>query len=178
MRLGSNRAVSTVVATILMINIALVLGVMAYLYSQNILGTLTSNYSIFLGQGKERMLERISIVNIRFYDTDDLSKFRFNITVMNTGSRHVWLSSIYINGTDVMPEISDYGKGAVWDQAGDIQSSTDGGYLMVVGSSLTFAFKPDAQVVSSMEYDRLQSIVAVTSMGVVATEQFYATEGV
>jgi len=49
---------------------------------------------------------------------------------------------------------------------------------MVVGSSLSFPLKPDAQVVSSEEVDRFQQIVAVTSMRVVATEQFYATEGV
>ncbi len=120
------------------------------------------------------MHERIDIVNIRFCNTSDPAQFRFNITVVNTGSKHVWISALYINGTDILPEIVDNGRGVVWNKEGALQSAEDGEYLIVVKESLTFAFRPNAQVVNSMAYKNLQSIVIATSRGITAKEQWHA----
>jgi archaellum component FlaF (FlaF/FlaG flagellin family) len=173
--INSKKGISTAISTLLMINIALILGIIVYLSAQNTLGSFISSNSLYFQLSEERLKEKIVIVNARFYDTNDPNKFRFNITVLNLGYRHAWISAIYINGTDVLPEIALNSKGIVWNSTGKIQSQIDGKYLIVVGDSLTFAFRPNAEMIKDMKYDRIVSITIATSNGITAKEHLHIT---
>lgn len=178
MRLKPKRGVSTIVATVIMINMAVVLGVMAYLYQQNILGAMIGNYEIYVDRNKAMMQERINIANIRYGETNP---YRLNITVMNSGSRHVSITTIYLNVTPIMNEIYKYDSHfAVWNSTGAFQSAnTKGEYLIVVGDSLTFSFQPvGGGKVGSIAYGRVQSFIVVTTNGVKAEEEWLATKAV
>ena len=178
MRLKSKRAVSTIVATIIMVNIAVVLGVTAYLYQQNLLGVMIGNYEIYVDRNKAMMQERISIVNVRY---DQTNPHRLNITVINSGSRQVWIAAIYLNGTDIMEEIyDDDSHFAVWNSTGAFQNpSSQGEYMIVVGDSLTFSFQPvDGGKVGLIAYGHVQSFVVVAADGVKTQEEWLATEAV
>ena len=171
MRLRSGRAINTIIATIILVNIAVVLGVTAFLYQQNILGVLMGNYEIYIDRNKVMMQERINMVNIRY---DETNPYRLNITVVNSGSRHVWIATIYLNGTSIMNEIF-----AVWNSTGASKSpNTRGEYLIVVGDSLTFSFQPGGGKVGSIAYGRVQSFIVVTTNGIKAQEEWLATEAV
>mgnify|MGYP001063581497 CR=1 FL=1 len=173
MKLMSRRAVSTVVATVIMINIAVVLGITAYVYSQNILGTMTSNYDIVLQRNKERLGERISIVNIRFRDD---TTCMLNISVLNTGSRHVEIDAIYLNGTSILHDVY-----AIWNNTGVPPGSIpspDDRYLVVTEDGMTFGFDDQAPIISEIRYGCVQSIAVVTTNGIKTNEEWLATEGV
>jgi archaellum component FlaF (FlaF/FlaG flagellin family) len=173
LRLRSKKAVSTIVATVIMVNIAVVLGVTAYLYQQNMLGVMIGNYGLYVDRNSNMMQERISIVNIRYTDRS-VDTGKLNITVLNSGSRHVNISAIYLNGTDIMNEV-EY----VWNGVGTNQSSpSQGTYLITVGNSSTFAFKKDGVTVSNIKFGCTQSIVVVTVDGVKASEEWLATKAV
>ena len=178
LRLKSKRAVSTVVATIIMVNIAVVLGVTAYLYQQNMLGVMIGNYEIYIDRNKAMMQERINILNIRY---DETNPYRLNVTVMNSGARHVWIAAMYLNGTDIMDEIYNDGSHfAVWNSTGSFQNpNADSDYLIVVGDSLTFSFQPvGGGKVGSIAYGHLQSFIVVTLDGVKDQEDWLATKAV
>jgi len=174
LRLKSRRAINTIVATIILVNIAVVLGVTAFLYQENILGVMMGNYEIYIDRNRVMMQERISIVNIRY---GEKIPYRLNITVMNSGSRHVWIATIYLNVTSIVNEIY-----AVWNSTGALKSpNTRGEYLIVVGDSLTFSFQPPVGgggKVGSIAYGRVQSFIVVTTNGIKAQEEWLATEAV
>jgi len=172
LRLRSRRAVSTIVATVIMVNIAVVLGVTAYLYQQNMLGAMIGNYGLYVDRNSNMMQERISIVNIRYTDRS-VDTGRLNITVLNSGSRHVNISAIYLNGTDIMNQVEN-----VWNGVGNLSYPSQGTYLITVGNSSTFAFKKDGATVPNIKFGCKQSIVVVTVDGVKASEEWLATKAV
>ena len=171
LRLRSRKAVSTVVATIIMVNIAVVLGVTAYLYQQNMLGAMIGNYGIYIDRNSNMMQERISIVNIRYTDKS-VTTGNLNITVLNTGSRHVNISAIYLNGTNIMTPTNILN---VWNGSKTYPNNQKT-YLLVVGDSLTFAFQKTPS--TTMTYGKVYSIIVVTIDGVKASEQWVATKAV
>jgi archaellum component FlaF (FlaF/FlaG flagellin family) len=179
-KLRSKRAVSTVIATLIMIDVAVALGVMAYLYSQNMLGTLSSNYNIYFERNKQIMQKRVSMVNVRFQDT---GAYKFNITIVNSGSIHVSVAAIYVNGSDILPYVSD-----AWNFTSPTTKvrvpSPNGQYLIAVGDGVTFAFRlsptfydPWTKTVKSMTYGKLYMISVVTSDGVSDVQYWTATKG-
>ena len=171
MKLRSRRAVSTVIATLLMINVALVLGVMAYLYSQNMMGTLTSNYNIYLERQRQAMQERISIVNVRFNDSTN-APYKFNITVVNSGSRQVSIAAIYLNGSDILSGVTK-----IWNRNA-VEIPISATYQIVVGDMVTFAFDSKPSVgAQPMSYGKLYTIAVVTSTGVADRLYWTATRG-
>ena len=176
LRLRSKRAVSTIVATIIMVNIAVVLGVTAYLYQQNMLGVMIGNYGLYIDRNSNMMQERFSIVNIRYTDrTLSPATGNLNITVLNSGSRHVNISAIYFGGKNIMD--STYIL-KVWTGSGSEKNPVHGTYLIVVGDSLTFAFKKDTAPISGITIDHVYSIVVVTIDGVKASQDWLATKAV
>ena len=178
LRLKSRSAISTIIATIIMVNVAVVLGVTAFLYQQNILGAMIGNYEIYIDRNSAMMQERINMVNIRY---DETNPYRLNITVVNSGSRHVWIAGIYLNATNIVSEIYyDGSHFAVWNSAGAFQSpNAKGEYLIVTGNSMTFSFQPvSGGKVGSIAYGCVQSFIVVTTNGIRALEEWLATKAI
>jgi hypothetical protein len=115
-------------------------------------------------------------VNIRYTDrTLSPNTGNFNITVLNTGSRHVNISAIYFEGINIMN--STYILN-VWDSSGSAKSLVHGTYLIVVGDSLTFAFDKGTAPISGITIDNVYSIVVITVDGVKVSQDWLATKAV
>lgn len=157
-RLGSKRAVSTVIATVLMINVALVSGILVYSWANGLFGKWTAITRTDFQLRGEMMEEAIALVNVRF---DSEATYKLNITIVNVGQRDAWIASIYLNGSNLISQTS-----LAWDSRGIIVAQGNGShvgtYHLLVGSSVTFAFR---QVPPSLSQGRLLSLAVTTTRG-------------
>ena len=130
--LTSKKAVSTIISTLLMINVAIVSGVLVYAWTQGVLGEYTSGTTSYFHERGETMREKIAMENLRF--DENATNYKMNITIRNTGSKDVWIAAIYMNGTDIVS-----GVNTAWD-GNQTVAPVDGKYHLLVSHALTFAF--------------------------------------
>ena len=154
------KAVSPVIATLLMINIALVLGVIVYTWGTSIFQSWTASSRLFFQSREEYLGEAIALENLR-YDPD-AANYKFNLTVRNIGKRDLWVAAIYINGTNVISQV-----GLAWNSQGELITPESNGlhagnYHILVGDSLTFAF---TSVTPSFNEGDLLTIIVATDRG-------------
>lgn len=166
----SKRAVSPVIATLLMINIALVLGVIVYTWGTGIFQSWTASSRLFFQSREEYLEEAIALENLR-YDPD-ATNYKFNITVRNIGRRDLWISAIYVNGKNIISQVH-----LAWNSQGlKVESESNGlhagGYHILVGESLTFAF---TDVTPSFNEGDLLTIVVATDRGNRVAENWEAS---
>ncbi|MCJ7505696.1 hypothetical protein MUP05_04425 [Candidatus Bathyarchaeota archaeon] len=166
MRLAkSEKAVSTVIATLLMINIAFVTGVMVFAWGQGLMGAFTAQSRVyFLTQG-EAIREKILLVNLR-YLTSLPYQYQLNITVRNVGYIEARVAEIYLNDTKVLSQVS-----LAWKNDGTLVSAIAGKYLIPVGDAVTFAFASYPQSPKPNVGSRL-GVVAATDRGTRAFEEW------
>ncbi|MEM2123264.1 MAG: archaellin/type IV pilin N-terminal domain-containing protein [Candidatus Bathyarchaeia archaeon] len=165
----SKRGVSPVIATLLMINIALVLGVIVYTWGTGIFQSWMASSSLYFQSREEYLEEAIALENLR-YDPD--VDYKFNITVRNIGRRDLWIASIYLNGTDVISQAS-----LAWNSKGEIIERESSGlhrgcYHILVGDSITIAFQ---NVNPSFDMGDLLTIVVATDRGNRVAEDWNVT---
>lgn len=158
--LKSKRAISAVIATLLMINIALVLGVLVYAWASGLFGAWLAGSETYFQSRGEAMEEAIALENLRF--DADAANYKFNLTVRNVGKRDVWIAAIYLNGTNVVSQVD-----LAWNSVGELVMAESGGlhagaYHLLVGDSITFAF---AEAPISFEEGDLLSVVVATDRG-------------
>lgn len=158
----SKRAVSNVIATILLINIAVASGVLLYAWANGMFSAWIEGSKLGFQSRGERMDENISLENIRYHNATD-STYKFNITVRSVGSRDVWVAAIYLNASNVFDQV-DW----VWNSDGDtVTKVVSGGlhagtYHLVIGDSLTFTFD---EVTPSFQEGDMLVVVIVTERG-------------
>jgi archaellum component FlaF (FlaF/FlaG flagellin family) len=160
--LSNKKAVSTTISTLLMINVAIVSGVLVYAWTQGILGEYTSGTTSYFHERGETMREKIAMENFR-YD-ENSSNYKMNLTVRNIGSKDVWISAIYVNGTDVISLIN-----ATWD-GNQTVTPVDGEYHLLVSHTLTFAFADPGY-----NQNDIMHVSVVTSEGCKVDEYWKAT---
>jgi FlaG/FlaF family flagellin (archaellin) len=158
---SNKKAVSTVIATLLMINVAIVSGVLVYTWTQGVLGEYTSGTTSYFHDRGETMREKIAMENLRYENT---TNYKLNITIRNTGTKDVWLAAIYVNGTDIIS-----GVNATWD-GNQTVSPIDGKYHLLVAHALTFAFSDPGY-----NQDDIMHVSVVTSEGCKISEYWKAT---
>ncbi len=157
----SRKGVSTVISTLLMINIAIVTGVLVYAWTQGALGEYTSAATSYFHDRSETMREKIAIENLR-YD-ENSTNYKFNMTIRNTGKKDVWIAAIYVNSTNIISGITD-----TWD-GNQTVSPVNGKYHLLVSHTLTFAFSDPGY-----EQEDIMHIIVVTSEGCKISEYWKA----
>ena len=167
--IGSKRGVSPVIATLLMINIALVLGVILYTWGNGIFQSWAAGSSLYFQSREESLGEAIALENLR-YDPD--AGYKFNLTVRNIGKRDAWIASIYVNGSNIISQVK-----LAWNSRGEIVNPESSGlhagcYHILVGDSLTLAFQ---NVNPSFKEGDLLTIVVATDKGNRVAENWRAT---
>jgi FlaG/FlaF family flagellin (archaellin) len=158
----SKKAVSTVISTLLMINVAIVSGVLVYAWTQGVLGEYTSGATSYFHDRGETMREKIAMENLR-YD-ENSTNYKLNITIRNTGTKDVWIAAIYVNATDILS-----GVNATWDGNQTI-TPIEGKYHLLVAHALTFAFSDPGY-----NQDDIMHVTVVTSEGCKISEYWKAT---
>jgi len=99
--IARRRAVSTLVATILMINTAIVMGAVMIAWAMGLIGTYQGGTQIQYMLIGERAQEAIVIENVWLQGGATIRVF-----VRNVGSRDAEIKAVYVNGTSVSPSPS------------------------------------------------------------------------
>jgi len=95
------RAVSTLVATILMINTAIAMGAVMIAWAMGLIGTYQGGTQVQYMLMGERAQEAIVIENVWLQGGATIKVF-----VRNVGSRDAVIRAVYVNGTSVSPSPS------------------------------------------------------------------------
>ncbi|MEM2902604.1 MAG: archaellin/type IV pilin N-terminal domain-containing protein [Candidatus Bathyarchaeia archaeon] len=166
----SKKAVSTVIATVLLINIAVVAGVLLYAWAQGMFGAWASSSEIYFQGQREALEEILALENMRF---DPDAAYKLNITVRNVGKRDVYIVAIYLNNTDVTGEVS-----LAWNSVGEIvspetQGLHKGAYHILIRDSVTFAFKDLPSL--TIEEGDLLTVVVTTDRGTRIAQEWEAS---
>jgi len=170
---GSRKAVSTVIATLLMINIAFTTGILVFAWAQGVFGSWASTSGMYFQTKGEDIEEAIALVNLRFLAPASSVTYTLNITARNIGHRDVWIASIYFNETNVMSQVS-----LAWNNDGATVSAIGSGlhagkYHVRCGDGITFAFGSiTAPVISN---GNLLSVVVATDRGNQVSQQWKVT---
>lgn len=167
---GSRKAVSTVIATILMINIAFTTGILVFAWAQGLFGSWSSTGGVYFQTKGESIEETVAFVNLRFVSN---AYYKLNITVRNIGHRDTWIASIYLNDTSVMSQVS-----LAWNNDGATVSAIGSGlhagkYHIPCGDGITFAFRSITSPIISN--GNLLLIVVATERGNQVAQQWKAT---
>jgi FlaG/FlaF family flagellin (archaellin) len=175
MRLAkSEKAVSTVIATLLMINIAFTTGVLVFAWAQGLFGSWASTSGVYFQTKGESIEEDIALVNLRFLSPAP-NVHTLNITVRNIGHRDVQIASIYLNNTNVISQVSQSCK--PWNNIGAtvpmITSGPQAGtYLIASGDAVTFAFVTVTGLESELRNGGKLTVVVATQRGSRAVQQW------
>jgi hypothetical protein len=99
----SKKALSTVISTILMINIAFATGILVYAWGQGMIGSWTAQSGIYFQTQGEAMREKILLVDLRYNAT--FPYYKLNMTVRNVGYIEARVTAIYLNDTHFLPQM-------------------------------------------------------------------------
>ncbi len=133
----SRKAVSPVIAVILLIAIAVAASVTVFAYTQGILGGVTQ--------------ANLSMSNAQLLDSDTLS-----VTIQNVGGTSDTINTVAVTGENV-GAVRNAITGELYDDNGD--SGTDTGIVVAAGSSVTI------EIDVSGSYESTETIVLTTDAG-------------
>jgi len=94
--INRKKAVSTVIATILMINTAIAMGVIYVFWANGLLGTYTSKALVYFMLLEDRRDEEITLEKVWFESTNNIT-----LIVRNIGIKDLNITTIYVNGTAI-----------------------------------------------------------------------------
>ncbi len=114
---GRDKAVSTVIATVLMTTLTLTLGIMVFFWGSQTFGLQVGNAGIYFNNNSNSLLENIIIEDVWFNQTN-----KIYLTVRNIGSIDVSIKAVYVNSTSQTTSPA-------------IPAS---GYQLTVGNTVTF----------------------------------------
>jgi flagellin-like protein len=99
-----NRAVSSIVGSMLMIVITLSLAAILIAWAGTSYGTFTSGSQIYFGQRQQALQERFVIENVFFNKTGTSgANHTIMVFVRNVGVQQIQIVAIYVNGTSNLP---------------------------------------------------------------------------
>ena len=98
------RGVSEVIASLILILIVSVAGVLLYSYSLSALGSSSSYFQLETSKEEEKVRERFQITAVWW----DISN-QLNLTIFNHGKIEIAIDAFYINGTQVSAFLSGRG---------------------------------------------------------------------
>jgi FlaG/FlaF family flagellin (archaellin) len=168
--LRSRKAVSTVIATVLLVNIAVVTGVLLYAWAQGMFGAWAANSELYFQSRGESLEEILALENMRF---DPNAEYKLNITVRNVGKRDLYVAAIYLNNTNMIGKVS-----LAWNSVGTTVPPETGGlhkgaYHILIGDSVTFAFADLTGL--SLDSRDLLTVVVTTDRGTRVAQEWEAS---
>ncbi len=168
---NSRKAVSTIIATILTINIAVLTGVIVFAWGQGVIGSFTAQSGRYFETQGDTMREKILLVNLRYVAS---SYYQLNITVRNVGYIEARVTEIYLNDTAVLPQMISGALNKAWRNDGTIVQAKAGKYVIPVGDAVTFGFASITWPTQPKTGCPLRAVVA-TDRGTRAYEEWGVT---
>jgi len=96
--IGSKRAISTLLANVLVVTMVVALGTMLFIWTTGVMGTYQGGAGVWFSTRGEVMKERLAIEEVWFTGLD-----RKNITIYirNVGANEIKIAAVYVNSTQV-----------------------------------------------------------------------------
>jgi len=99
--MSSRRAISTLLANVLVVTMVVALGTMLFIWTTGVMGAYQGGVSVWFTTRSEVMKERLAIEEVWF--TNAVGQDRKNITiyVRNVGTNELKIAAVYVNSTQV-----------------------------------------------------------------------------
>jgi len=99
--MSSRRAISTLLANLLVVTMVVSLGTMLFIWTTGVMGMYQGGAGVWFSTRSEVMKERLAIEEVWF--TNAVGQDRKNITiyVRNVGANEIKISAVYVNSTQV-----------------------------------------------------------------------------
>lgn len=107
----SKKGLSEIVASLMLILIVTIAGVIVYAYSVSVIGSSSSNFDLQTTQSEDLAKERFQIIRVWSNGQNQL-----NLTVLNYGKTDLTINAVYVNGTAVAQFVSGNGVAIGVDQ--------------------------------------------------------------
>lgn len=99
--MSSRRAISTLLANLLVVTMVVSLGTMLFIWTTGVMGMYQGGAGVWFSTRSEVMKERLALEEVWF--TNAVGQDRKNITiyVRNVGANEIKISAVYVNSTQV-----------------------------------------------------------------------------
>jgi len=99
--MSSRRAISTLLANVLVVTMVVALGTMLFIWTTGVMGMYQGGAGVWFSTRSEVMKERLAIEEVWF--TNAVGQDRKNITiyVRNVGTNELKIAAVYVNSTQV-----------------------------------------------------------------------------
>jgi len=111
--MSSRRAISTLLANVLVVTMVVALGTMLFIWTTGVMGMYQGGAGVWFSTRSEVMKERLAIEEVWF--TNAVGQDRKNITiyVRNVGTNELKIAAVYVNSTQVWTGTRTLGVGQV-----------------------------------------------------------------
>nr|MDO8133083.1 hypothetical protein [Candidatus Njordarchaeum guaymaensis] len=96
--IGSRRAISTILANVLVVIIVVSLGTTLFIWTTGVMGAYQGGAGVWFSTRSEVMKERLAIEEVWFTGPDHMN---ITIYVRNVGANEVKIGALYVNSTQV-----------------------------------------------------------------------------
>lgn len=162
---SSSGAVSPVLSTILLVNIAMAAGVLYFSWSQSSLTKAYSVMQIMYQNNIDKSEEGLVIEDARYNPNNN---YKFNVTIRNIGAIDSQITALYINGTNLLS--SSYLAGS------EPFNPSSNSYHILVSSRVKFMFGDTTHTLPiTLHINSVERIIVVTERGTSAALTWQAS---
>ena len=97
--IGGRRAISTLLANVIVITMVISLGTMLYVWTTGVMGTYQGAAGIWFSTRSEVMKERLAIEEVWFTNIAPGDQKNITIYMRNVGANEIKIAAVYVNST-------------------------------------------------------------------------------
>jgi len=99
--IGSRRAISTLLANVLVVTMVVALGTMLFIWTTGVMGAYQGGAGLWFSTRSEVMKERLAIEEVWFTNVVGQDHKNVTIYIRNVGANQIKISAVYVNSTQV-----------------------------------------------------------------------------
>ncbi len=97
----SRRAISTLLANVLVVTMVVALGTMLFIWTTGVMGAYQGGVGVWFTSRSEVMKERLAIEEVWFTNVVGQDRKNITIYIRNVGVNEIKIAAVYVNGTQV-----------------------------------------------------------------------------
>jgi len=99
--IGSRRAISTLLANVLVVTMVVSLGTMLFIWTTGVMGMYQGGAGLWFSTRSEVMKERLAIEEVWFTNVAGQDRKNITIYIRNVGANEIKIAAVYVNSTQV-----------------------------------------------------------------------------
>ena len=111
--IGSRRAISTLLANVLVVTMVVALGTTLFIWTTGVMGIYQGGAGVWFSTRSEVMKERLAIEEVWFTNVVGADHKNITIYVRNVGANEIKIAAVYVNSTQVQTTTRTVGVGQV-----------------------------------------------------------------